>query len=185
MSITGIVHKKDGSVVKFTVAACDKGNPPCDLREDYIHDSQTMFGQPSKFYPEDVERVEFTLGQVKGQPGFHFAGFVAKDEGCFNDYFTTKSLTGIELRKKLAELLEYKCGFAIETPLEAHFLEEPKTFTLNKKKFIGVYVSLTYFGVLFGLDAPPHHNDSGWVLLDDLEPGIVLTLEDIGTTKVK
>ena len=73
VSITGIVDMKDGSVVEFTVGnACDNGTAPCDLRADFIHDAQTMFGQPSKFYREDFESVEFTLDakQLKTEPGF-------------------------------------------------------------------------------------------------------------------
>jgi hypothetical protein len=188
VSITGIVHMKDGSAVRFTVGgACDKGAPPCDLGEDFVHEAQTMFGQPSKFYQEDFESVEFTLEakQLKTEAGFHFAGFVAKDEGCFNDYLATKSLKGIALRKKLAELLGYGCGFVVEMPLQAHILDEKKTFTIGQKKFTGVHIFLTDIGIQLGLDSPSHHNDFGWVLIDALEPGTVLTLEDIGTTRDK
>jgi hypothetical protein len=187
VSITGVVHKKDGSVVKFTVAnACDKGIAPCDLRADFTGDAQTMFGQPSKFYPEDFESVEFTLEakQLKTEQCFHFVGFVAKDEGCLNDYLATKSLTGIALRKRLAELIEYECGFVVEKPLRAHILGEEKTFTIEHTTFTGVHVFLTDLGVQLGLK-PPSHPSSGWVLMDALELGTALTLEDIGMTKDK
>jgi hypothetical protein len=179
VSITGIVHKKDGSLVKFNLGG--------DFQEDSIHDATYMFGQPTKFWPEDLDSVEFTLEKAERlttKDGFHFKGFVAKDEGCLNDYLATKSLAGVALRKRLAELLEYECGFVVENAQEAHVLEETKkSFTLGKNKFSAVQIILWDEGIRLGLDPSPHFSDSGWVLLSTLVPGKVLITEQIGMTE--
>lgn len=146
-----------------------------------------MFGQPTKFWPEDFDSVEFTLEKAERlttNNGFHFRGFVAKDEGCLNDYLATKSMAGVALRKKLAELLEYECGFVVEKAQEAHILEETKkSFALGKDRFSAVQIILWDEGVRLGLDPPPHFSDSGWVLASDLVPGKVLITEQIGVTE--
>lgn len=190
VSITGTVHKKDGSVVKFNLdSACGASVAPCDFQKDFVHEATYLFPQPWPFKPGDFDSIEFILEKAQRlntKDGFHFSGFVAKDEGCFNDYLATTSLTGLALRKKLVELVEYGCGFIVEKSQAANILENTtKTFRVGTKKLSGVKIYLSDEGILLGLEPSPHFSDSGWVLLSALEPGPVLIAEEIGLKKEK
>jgi hypothetical protein len=79
MFITGVVHKKDGSVIRFDLCTA------CDFETDSVHEVSNAFGQPTKFYQADFDSVAFTLEKaerLKVEDGFHFSGFVANDEWC-------------------------------------------------------------------------------------------------------
>ena len=183
VSIVGRVHKKDGTVLTFkpsSVSGKALSGLPSSLPEDFVHDAAYAFSQPWPFKPADFDSVEFileTAQRLTTKPGFHFTGFIAKDEGCFSDYLATKSLTGVALRKALVELVEYGCGFVVEKPQQAWIVEKTKKgFGVGAKKAVGVEVALpdTEYLVL-GLDPPSRAFDSGWVLFSALTPGPVVS----------
>ena len=191
VSITGIVHKKDGSVVEFTPDVCRSPpslppRPLYDCDENSIYDSRCPFGQPSPFTSAEFESLNFRLDsaeRIRRTDGFHVSGFIAKDEGCFSDYLATRSLTGVALRKKLVELVEYGCGFVLDRPLQAKPVEfTKKAFGTGPKKVVAILVSLFDERLLVGnpKDPSPYSTEFGWVLVSALDPGPVLTTEQIG-----
>ena len=187
VTVAGTVHKKDGTVVKFNLDGVCKSLPPCEFPKDFTHDAMYLFSQPWPVKPPEFDSVEFTLDTAQRlitEDGFHFAGFIARDEGCFNDYLTTQSLTGLILRKKLVELVEYGCGFIVEKP-EAVFVGPKKTLGVGAKKVAAVLVDLGVYreNVLMGLKQQPYWFEAGWVQASALIPGPVLTTEEIGVLK--
>jgi hypothetical protein len=176
--INGVVHKKDGSVIHFDLCTA------CDFEKDSAHEVSYAFGQPTKFYPADFDSVAFTLEKaerLRVEDGFHFSGFVANDEGCFNDYLATKSLMGVMLRKKLDELLKYDCGFIVEKAQEVRLLQK-KTFSLGSRKVAAEQIIIWDRLAVLGTTGPDFGR-TGWVLLNSLEPGDVLTTEQIGVAE--
>jgi hypothetical protein len=47
------------------------------------------------------------------ESAFGFAG-ILRDEACFRDYLSATHLSGLALRKKIAELIFFGCGFIVE-----------------------------------------------------------------------
>ena len=187
VSVAGIVHKKDGTVIKFRLDSVCETVAPCDFPKGFTHEVTYPFPQPWPFKPADFDSLEFTLEKAQRlttEDGFHFSGFISKDEGCFNDYLATKSLTGVILRKRLVELVEYGCGFALETPQAVGVLDKTKkTFGTGAKKVAAVQVYILDEGVFLGHERSPHFLDTGWVPVSALIPGPVLTTEEIGGVK--
>ncbi len=100
---------------------------PCDFQEGFTHEVTYPFYQ--SFTPADFESVEFRLEaaqRLRVKDGFRFSGLIAKDEGCFDDYLATRSLTGVALRKKLVELVEFACAIVVEKPQEVFVLDQTK-----------------------------------------------------------
>lgn len=197
VSIVGNVHKKDGTGVKFKLdSVCERyveglSRPitlsPCDFPKGFTHKATQPFMRPWPFTPGDFDSVDFTLESAQRlttEDGFHVSGFVAKDEGCFNDYLATKSLTGVILRKKLVELIEYGCGFVLENPQAADIFDKTKKlFGVGTKKVAAVQVMLLDEGIFLGHERSAHFGDTGWVLVSSLAPGPVLKREEIGVVK--
>lgn len=191
VSITGIVHKKDGSSVTFKLdSVCGDAIAPCEFQKNFTHEATYPFPQPWPFKPADFESLEFSLDKAQRlttEDGFHVSGFIAKDEGCFSDYLATKALTGVALRKKLVELVEYGCGFVIEQPQQAEPLPKTKkSFGVGAKKVAAVMVVLhdEKLALGYGLSQlSPHFLETGWVIASALVPGPVLTTREIGVTR--
>lgn len=180
VSICGIVHRKDGGTVKFDLAIED------DSKRGWTHKAIYPFRRPWPFQPADFDSVEFMLDRAQRlttEEGLHVAGFIAKDEGCLKDYLATESLAGVTLRKKLAELLEYGCGFVADPPLAATISEgSKKTFGVGAKKVAVIKVFLLDEGSALGRERSRHAFEFGWVPVAALTPGPVLTREEIGVT---
>jgi hypothetical protein len=188
VSIAGIVHKKDGTVVKFGLGSICGGAALCDLPKGFTHEAMYLFSQPWPLKPADFDSLEFTLERAKRlitEDGFHFSGIISKDQGCFSDYLATKTLTGVLLRKKLLELVEYGCGFVVEAPQEALVLEYSKAaFGVGTKRVAAVEVDLLgLVDVLMGNKPPSFPFSTGWVPRSTLVPSPVLRAAEIGVSK--
>jgi hypothetical protein len=183
VSIVGTVHKKDGTVVEFRPYICDT-LIFCDFPKSFSHETTYPFGQPWPLYPADFVSVEFALQSAKRlttKDGFRFSGFVSKDEGCLADYLATTSLTGVLLRKKLTELVEYGCGFVVDSPQGVLVLDgSKKTFGVGAKKVAAVHVIVLDEAILLGQGRSPHALEDGWVLASGVVRGPVLEVEELG-----
>ena len=190
--IVGGIQKKDGQIITFVPQPITddlKLKPfPRVFAGDF--NQQIAYVFPSGTNPSDFRKIEFFLTDGRlftTKPGFHVSGFIAKDEGCFKDYLETQKLAGLALRKRLAELLEYGCGFVVERP-EAVAVALRKTFVLSpQSKVAGANVMLTEEeAIALDLDIPSRPFRTGWVPASALEAGGVLTLGDeIGIRKDK
>jgi|ERR1700691_380311 hypothetical protein len=98
-----------------------------------------------------------------------------------NDYLATNSLTGVTLRKQLDELLKYDCGFIVEKTQEVRLLQK-KTFSLGSRKVAAEQIIIWDRLAALGTTGPDFGR-TGWVLLNSLEPGDVLTTEQIGVAE--
>jgi hypothetical protein len=183
VSVAGFVRKKDGTVIRFKPYICGTSTS-CDTLKTFVHETTYPFGQPWPFRPAEFDSVEFVLEsaqRVTTKDGFHASGFVAKDEGCLNDYLGTRSLTGVNLRKKLVDLVEYGCGFFLEHPEAAGVLSgKKKMFGTGAKRVAAVEIIIVGEEILPGQRSGPHVSEYGWIQESALSPGRVLILEQIG-----
>jgi hypothetical protein len=204
--IVGLLHMKDRSIVKFRLDARN------DLPKNFTYEANgasfkldgsdsvdagyvpvNAMAPPWPLKPADFDSVEFYLGSAQRyttHDGLRVSGFIAKDEGCFTDYLATKSLTGVTLRKKLVELIQYGCGFVIEEPQMAIILaNSQKAFGVGNKRVTAVRVMLSDEGqFLLGVDAErhtaaAHWGETGWILSNVPVRGHLLGTEDIGISK--
>jgi hypothetical protein len=188
VSIEGTVHKKDGTSERFDPECIspnlDFSPLPAVLPKDSGHEVAYVFDGVTL---ANLDSVEFTLQRARRlttKDGSHVSGFISKDEGCFRDYLATIELTGVAVRKKLAELLEYGCGFVIEKPAEASPMNK-KAFVVGAKKAFGIQVELMDAEYsLLGIEPPSHPFSSGWVLDAALvHDGVLAPGQEIGVSK--
>jgi hypothetical protein len=185
LSVVGSIHTKNGNAFEFTLDSICKSSLACDLDKDAVVEATYSFSQPWKFMPPDIESVELVLkkGQrLVGKEGYHVSGFIAKDQGCLNDYVSATTLSGLALRKKMAELLEFGCGFVVDKPLQALLTDNDIKIlkSASKSKTTGLRVGLLDERIFLGIEPSPHNLESGWVAIGALEPGLVLCTESIG-----
>ena len=167
--VSAYVHKKDGSVAVFSVcggpgAYCQGGTLPINASKEVRYG----FVEPWPFTKDNFESVEFEISSgyrpATEKDGYEVEGFLAKDEGCFKDYVSALSLEGIELRKKMSELLGYGCGSVIEKTTAAVALEK-KVFVVGKKRVTGLSVLLCDEQEILGFEPSlsPKMERTGWV----------------------
>lgn len=177
--LLGIIHKQDGSQVKFP--AYPAQDIPKDLTQAKVGYS---FLKPWPFSASnEVVSIEFRLETARRRilvDGFHFSGFSATDEGCLKDYLAARTLQGVALRKRLAELVSYNCGVVIDPPMAAtHKDVEKKTLQVAGKR-VQVAHALFWDEAAFVRGTDHRTPEVGWVVLDEMKPERVLTTEDIG-----
>lgn len=188
LSVVGLIHTKNGNVFNFTLDSICKGSFGCDLEKDASVETTYSFSQPWQFMPPDIESVELVLkkGQrLVGKDGYHISGFIAKDEGCLKDYLGAISLGGIALRKRLAELIQYDCGFVVEGSMQAIVQKETKkVLTIDARTKVDIVrIGLFDEKLYLALQPSEHNLEIGWVAVKALESGLILTPENIAVEK--
>ena len=181
--LTGTIHLRGGAMVRFPVYPTQV--IPKTLAQGRVGYS---FLKPWSFSKEsDISGVEFRLEEAQhfaAMDGFRISGFIAKDEGCLKDYFAARSLDGIALRKKLAELVQYGCGAFADPPMTTGAAIRKRALLIGSKR-------IAIVAALFedeGSQIPgAEHRDNriGLALFDELRPSKILTTEEIGVGKAQ
>lgn len=185
--ITITVHMTGGKTVVLSLNS---------LRSRFAKDEVHPFSErwpPDS--PADIASVEFRLESaihVITTEGFHFSGFIAKDEGCLKDYLSTKLLAGVVPGEKLKELVGCDCGSVLEKPL-AVAISGQKGLWIGANEVLADNVVLydetlnadAMWRILATEYARLHPGSSarfklGWVLMSELVLGPVLTIEQLG-----
>lgn len=153
------VQNTDGSVFAFSVASphsVDIDSSVLLLHDDTLNDRP--FDLMKSF------RVFLQQGEyIGGVPGTLYKGIVL-EEDCVVDYMATRSLSGVELRKKLAELVGTRCArINPECPCDAI-----KTKTFERAKVQGRFSLVTFGACLQDVD-----KRLGWVPAEGIYNGEV------------
>jgi len=146
---------------------------PCE--NGSTHEAWRAFLSPYPYTADGISSVDIAIKSgvrlVRGR-GLTATGLFANDPGCLKDYRAARLMTGVALRKKLAEIAEYGCGV---------FLDKPTHVTLDGKiTEAGAPVSFVDDGFVLGFGPSTLAFRRGWVVPSLLANSEVLLQEDIG-----
>jgi hypothetical protein len=151
---------RDWAAVKFQVSVGDNlatGPQDAVIALDEISDGEAQYfdadvaggchgeGRISNLQGTVSVVEAVPLAQVFSRLSEDGRSFVASDPQCFSDYLAAIKAGGLEMRKKIAELITYDCGY----------VEDPGTYV--------TVLSETSDSAHVEIEHGPHKGASGWV----------------------